>query len=1078
MEISNLKYEIGIEGMTCSNCSNYVESKLRSLEGVLTANVNLITQKGLVSLKEDQRISNVKSYLESIGYRVTSVVEISKKDSKNRFMTLSINNSIPFTQPPSGENNVKTLTKILDDIKLIPGVVKIENRVIENENDSELIQNTQKLNNNEDGNKIRILYDPQIVKSQELYEEIKKLFIYNNNDENIINSENQNPNSISINTQQSSNYSIKYLNSFNENLLDINKFNFTLSKFNLIILIILICALLFLSMMNTSINTVLIKSYLIHPKVNLYIIIIISISIYIIYKFGLSIYKKSIKAYYSHKLVNMETLISLGSISAINLTILHLYNYIAFTPKGKDNFYYDANTGKINEQFSMSLMMVAHAAEAAATVLAITLIGKNVEERAKNNIRKYSVDLFNKFSMENSTIVTWMKPANKKFASLEEKKVDVGLLEKDDFVRLGENDSLLFDGVIVSGSVEVKENITFGYDVVSSKSVGDKIKSGSHVKTGSCVVMVEEVLEDCLLFKIIKEMSSSLNVKLKFQNFIDNLMRYFVPVIILFSFLTFVGWMIVYLFFNEKTQEDMSNNTDTHHGSNSNNSYLNLSFIFERSISILVISCPCAFGLAIPTVTTIALNLGLKYGILIKNASILPEVRNSNYFVFDKTGTLTQVVRELTIEYNFKNKIQNEKIEYNNKTNLEMYDPPLPNDFPILNIIAAIEKEQKHPIAEVIYAYCLRKLNHDTENNIQNNFSITKFIEIKSNGVAAEVIFDNNQFKFFIGNFDFISKFNIALNDELTHLYNELKNKNLNVCFIAVNNNIKLIMSIDSSSELRKEANFVVEYLQSILKREVLILSGDSEESVKEVGKRLNIKQTNCIGCADNIKKKEILNEIKYSNSSKNIQNFKLSGNNKVLMIGDGVNDILSLSEADYGISFNSNSQLNLISSDIIFVKEDLRLILSLIKLSKLTYNFIWVNIFWACIYNICMLPIASGMFHSFWKVEITPTASSFSMFCSSLLILITSNILRFFNLDYSEKNTTKGYAFKNINLQGGLNRKLTVENLDGFTGKEDSVNNNNNKKNFRKNKKFKIIDGNRKYDILTTDRQDQVNDD
>ena len=117
-------------------------------------------------------------------------------------------------------------------------------------------------------------------------------------------------------------------------------------------------------------------------------------------------------------------------------------------------------------------------------------------------------------------------------------------------------------------------------------------------------------------------------------------------------------------------------------------------------------------------------------------------------------------------------------------------------------------------------------------------------------------------------------------------------------------------------------------------------------------------------------------------------------------MIGDGVNDILSLSEADFGISFNSNSQLNLIASDIIFVKQDLRLILSLLKLSKLTYIFIWINLFWACIYNLSMLPIASGLFHFFWKVEITPTGSSFSMLCSSLLILITANTLRLFKLN------------------------------------------------------------------------------
>jgi Cu+-exporting ATPase len=119
------------------------------------------------------------------------------------------------------------------------------------------------------------------------------------------------------------------------------------------------------------------------------------------------------------------------------------------------------------------------------------------------------------------------------------------------------------------------------------------------------------------------------------------------------------------------------------------------------------------------------------------------------------------------------------------------------------------------------------------------------------------------------------------------------------------------------------------------------------------------------------------------------------------MMIGDGINDILSLSEADFGISFNANSQLNLIASDIIFIKNDLNLVPKLLKLSKYTHILLWTNIFWAFAYNLFMIPITAGVFHHFWSFEMSPTVSSLSMLSSSLLIILTSNLLRLVNLDY-----------------------------------------------------------------------------
>ncbi len=191
-------------------------------------------------------------------------------------------------------------------------------------------------------------------------------------------------------------------------------------------------------------------------------------------------------------------------------------------------------------------------------------------------------------------------------------------------------------------------------------------------------------------------------------------------------------------------------------------------------------------------------------------------------------------------------------------------------------------------------------------------------------------------------------------------------------------------------------------------------------------------------------KKKKILQDLKNKNK------------NFVLMIGDGINDVLSLTEANYGISFNANSQLNLIASDIIFIKEDLRLILSLLKLSKLTFVFIWINIFWAFVYNIVMIPIVSGVFYKYSEFLMSPTISSLSMLCSSLLIIFTSNLLRLFNIDYiydSYKDNNQSIK-ENLYLGDFNNNKDMYEYNYILDDKADIIKFNENKKDNLKSQK------------------------
>ena len=204
----------------------------------------------------------------------------------------------------------------------------------------------------------------------------------------------------------------------------------------------------------------------------------------------------------------METLIALGSISALLLTMLNIVKLF-----GMDS----------EMDLTDGICMIAHSAEAAATVISIMIIGKYIEDRAKENIRKHAMRAFPDDRLKSNSIIKKIKPRNKKFDSIEDKLIDVGLIEKDDICELSEGMLLLLDCVIVYGEVEVNENITFGDLSSRIRSKGEKLKSGCEIKrilSNKCVVMVEEVLEESLIFKVTKEMSMSINQKLKFQFFL------------------------------------------------------------------------------------------------------------------------------------------------------------------------------------------------------------------------------------------------------------------------------------------------------------------------------------------------------------------------------------------------------------------------------------------------------------------------------------------------------------------------------------------------------------------------------
>ncbi len=876
------KYEVSISGMTCSNCSNYLEGALRKISFMKFANVNLVTEKALIVIdadlirlakedyeniqitsEESENQNNneiiIKKEINKIGFVVNTIVKINEKENNlNRFLNLifkkiDINflvkkekqgdNCFFINQPDKRGNKIHSINQMeaVETRNIINETLKIElsesaleefslgdsyidddlknkkNGITESTNSKESNNNSKfknkiKMRNSrfdnfeiqsdkliqqeidfilntpgvldfcQVNNCYRLEYDTSIIKGHELFSYLQ---------ENLCNQVLKNYKNLN-NEKLKNAYKIIYVNEYEKNTNEIYSFTPTTNILNLIMVIILLILVMSFSMIFRNFDfAIKMRRIFLFGNIDSYLFLGLILSFAMVIFYGIKIYKKAFIAFWKSRLVNMETLIALGSISAIILTLFNLIKLIQESKesllKSLENSLLIENSISDNNQImdmnssgnsvimhnQMDLSeMTMHSSEAAAAVIAIFIIGKFIEENAKSNIKKLTINLFSDEKLFLNNKSTYVKPANKCLTSfLKERKVDVGLLEKDDFCKVISGDFLLFDCIITKGALEVNENYNYGYDNIVKRSVGDKLKSGCQIirlLEENTIVIVSEVVEQSMLFKVIKEVSVSLNQKLKFQHFIDKIIKWFVPLIIIISVLTFIVWLLIKLIlvdFNKEASEEYLKKM----------SYLTIAFIFERAISILVVSCPCAFGLAIPTVTTISLNKALKNGILIKNLSILPEIRNANAFVFDKTGTMTIIEREVKIEYlryqnsylnnlnindlnnnnkkeSDKNSIKDEVDNLDTEVNLhsgnkqeEIYirkenkcdnvgyseEDLILCDFPLYEAIAAVEKSQKHPIAEIIYSFAIRKIQ--SNNNLNSDVNQKEFFK-KGNG--------------------------------------------------------------------------------------------------------------------------------------------------------------------------------------------------------------------------------------------------------------------------------------------------------------------------------------------------------
>ena len=534
--------------------------------------------------------------------------------------------------------------------------------------------------------------------------------------------------------------------------------------------------------------------------------------------------------------------------------------------------------------------------ESAAFVITFVLLGQVFEERMRNNasnaIEKL-VDLQAKEAevMRDGKLV----------------KIPLDQVVKGDLIRVKPGQKIAVDGVITEGSSTVDESMVTGESMPVTKKIGDKVIGSTINSNGTFMFKAEKVGSDTMLSQIVELVKKAQNSHAPIQNLTDKVSEIFVPAVLILSILTFLVW---YVFLGATIAKAL---------------------IF--AVSVVVIACPCALGLATPTALMVGTGRGAKMGILIKNGEVLEEVNDVKTVVMDKTGTITNGKPEVT------DIIGNEK--------------------QVLTIAASLEESSEHPLATAI-------MDKAKTENIQAN-AATNFSAVEGKGVTALV---DNQ-KAFVGNDKMLS--DVEINSELQDKMIQLQNEAKTVVFVGVDNKIVGLIAIqDAPKATSKEA---IATLKARGLRTVM-LTGDNQRVAEAIAKEVGID--------------EVIADVLPGDKADHVQ--ALQKNGKVAFVGDGINDAPALTMADVGIAMGSGTDIAIESGGIVLMKNDLRDVAKALELSRKTFNRIKLNLFWAFIYNVLGIPVAAGLFFAV-GLSLSPELAGLAMAFSSLSV-VTSSVL------------------------------------------------------------------------------------
>ncbi|MBE3609825.1 heavy metal translocating P-type ATPase [Campylobacter californiensis] len=576
---------------------------------------------------------------------------------------------------------------------------------------------------------------------------------------------------------------------------------------------------------------------------------------------------------------DMNVLVALGTASAF-LYSLFVFLFPDFLPSDLRNMYVSGS----------------------AMIISFVLLGKYLEERSKAKAGDYLKTLL-KISPKTALVI---KPDGQNI------QVDVNELNIGDIVVVKSGYNIPCDGVIVQGGAEIDTSMLTGESLPVYRAVGDNVFAGTLNTNGYLSIKTAKKPTQTLLSQIVALLSDASTKKMPISRLADRVANIFVPSVILISIATFLVWYLV---------------------------GKNFDYAISNAICVLIISCPCALGLATPIGIISALARGAKGGILIKNPEVLEIIKDVKFAVFDKTGTLS------------KGKIAVKKHSLSEHH---------------LSLVACVENLSEHLISKAVVEYA-------KQNNIKIKKLTGNFKTIVGHGVA----YYDDENSVIVGNEKLLRDEGIKIDAQQRAEMAEIVKDGSGIILVAIDQ--KFVGFITLGDELRDESVHVISTLKEHGIKTVM-LSGDNESVVSASALALGVDEYYANALPND--KFELISQ--------------LGKQGRVIFVGDGINDSPSLKQADVGIAMNSGSDIAKGAGDIVLVKNDLRSVLHVIELGKSTMRTIKENLFWAFVYNIICIPIAAGVLYPVFGLLLNPIYGAIAMCFSSVTVVLNSIRLRF----------------------------------------------------------------------------------
>lgn len=926
----SIRTTIAVKGMTCAACTGTITETLQKLPGVTKALVSLITEEAVVDHSSEVSVDTIITSIEDCGFEASLILsnDAASDSSELEEVSFQIQGIHEQFDLASLQYNLEALLNSMD------GVVDFQIAFKDHELDSSIpiitsanshgVQALRALRESsraeEEENLIDelvVTYEPQVLGIRDLVDRLDAL-----------------ENEVSFHIVNSLDQALLAQLKMLSRAKDVEFWRRNFVK-------LLVCGLPVLVMSYTQ-NTNFWKQYMLVD--GLFVVTLLEgiLTLYIYLKLGAPFLKKFRKFVENRgRNATMDVLVSISTLVSFAFSVVSVVR----------NVWYGVSEKPPKVLFETVAMLVSFVS-----------FGKWLENKAKGATSTALSKLLS-LTPSSCTIVTdlakyekFMATGTGDMAEFATRTVSIDLIQTNDVAVVLAGAKVPADGIIVYGQSEIDESLITGEHLPVFKQAGDSVIGGSINGPDIIHIKVVRSGKRSQLQQIINLVKDSQVNKAPVQRFADYVAARFVPGVVFLALVTFVVWTILCFVLHPSALPMVFRNEENG----------TVFVCLKIAISVVVVACPCALGLAAPTAVMVGTGVGAHHGVLIKGGDILEAADSVGIVLFDKTGTLT------TGEMNV--------VHYSNLSSLE------PAVF--WELVGSVEVNSEHPIGKSITRAARRNLGLELENDTFSG-QVADFKVMTGLGVRGSVTLDGTSYNVLVCNERMIrSECPDLLENE--HLREVLKTSTNTLAHVIINS--QYLGYIELTDGLKDDARDVVDYLRNVAGYQVGIVTGDNSSAAAKIGKQLNIPECNIFSEVTPVNKDKIIMDLK-----SRLVGVPKSG---VAFVGDGINDAPALAKADIGIAISCGTDIAMESADIVVLGSgrhdggDLGGVVNALMVSNATFSRVKLNFIWAAVYNLIMLPFAMGCFLPL-NLMLPPVAAAGSMALSSVSVVLSSLMLK-----------------------------------------------------------------------------------